>query len=32
MKIKSSVGKNVSTAVQNCREVLVTETVNLLKF
>ncbi len=31
MKIKSSVGKNVSTAVQNCREVLVTETVNLLK-
>lgn len=31
MKIKSSIGKNVSTAVQNCREVLVTETINLLK-
>jgi hypothetical protein len=31
MKIKPSVNKNVSTAVGNCREVLVTETVNLLK-
>ena len=31
MKIKSSIGKNVSTAVQNCREVLVTETIGLLK-
>ena len=31
MKIKPTIGKNVSTAVQNCREVLVTETVNLLK-
>ena len=31
MKIKSSVNKNVSTALQNCREVLVTETIGLLK-
>lgn len=31
MKIKPSVNKNVSTAVHNCREVLVSETVNLLK-
>ena len=31
MKIKSSVNKNVSVAVQNCREVLVTETIGLLK-
>jgi hypothetical protein len=31
MKIKSSIGKNVSAAVANCREVLVTETINLLK-
>ena len=31
MKIKPCVNKNVSTAVQNCREVLVTETVGLLK-
>lgn len=31
MKIKSSIGKNVSVAVSNCREVLVQETINLLK-
>ena len=31
MKIKPSVNKNVSTAVSNCREVLVTETIGLLK-
>ena len=31
MKIKSSIGKNVSTALHNCREVLVTETIGLLK-
>ena len=31
MKIKSSIGKNVSMAVGNCREVLVTETISLLK-
>lgn len=31
MKIKSSIGKNVTEAVRNCREVLVQETVNLLK-
>lgn len=31
MKIKTSIGKNVSAAVANCREVLVTETVSLLK-
>ena len=31
MKIKPSVNKNVSTALQNCREVLVAETINLLK-
>lgn len=31
MKIKSSIGKNVNEAVKNCREVLVNETVNLLK-
>ena len=31
MKIKPSIGKNVSVAVSNCREVLVQETINLLK-
>ena len=31
MKIKASIGKNVSVAVGNCREVLVQETINLLK-
>ena len=31
MKIKPSVNKNVTEAVKNCREVLVTETINLLK-
>lgn len=31
MKIKSSIGKNVNIAVQNCREVLVQETISLLK-
>ena len=31
MKIKPSIGKNVSVAVQNCHEVLVAETINLLK-
>ena len=31
MKIKSSIGKNVSVAVSNCREVVVQETINLLK-
>lgn len=31
MKIKPSVNKNVGTALQNCREVLVTETIGLLK-
>lgn len=31
MKIKSSIGKNVGVAVTNCREVLVQETINLLK-
>lgn len=31
MKIKPSVNKNVTAAVQNCREVLVNETIGLLK-
>lgn len=31
MKIKTSIGKNVSAAVANCREVLVNETIGLLK-
>ena len=31
MKIKASIGKNVSVAVSNCREVVVKETINLLK-
>jgi len=31
MKIKPSVNKNVKEAVKNCREVLVNETVGLLK-
>lgn len=31
MKIKPSIGKNVSVAVSNCREVVVQETINLLK-
>lgn len=31
MKIKPSIGKNVSVAVGNCREVLEQETINLLK-
>ena len=31
MKIKSSIGKNVTAAMANCREVLVQETINLLK-
>ena len=31
MKIKPSVNKNVTEAVKNCREVLVNETIGLLK-
>lgn len=31
MKIKASIGKNVAVAMCNCREVLVRETINLLK-
>lgn len=31
MKIKSSVNKNVSAAITNCREVIVNETIGLLK-
>lgn len=31
MKIKPTINQNVTAAVANCREVLVTETVNLLK-
>lgn len=31
MKIKTSIGKNVTAAMANCREVLVQETINLLK-
>ena len=31
MKIKPSVNKNVTAAVKNCREVLVSETIGLLK-
>lgn len=31
MKIKSSIGKNVSVAVGNCREVVVQQTIELLK-
>lgn len=31
MKIKPSVNRNVVAAVRNCREVLVEETLNLLK-
>ena len=31
MKIKSSIGKNVTAAMANCREVVVQETINLLK-
>ena len=31
MKIKSSIGKNVTAAITSCREVLVRETINLLK-
>jgi len=31
MKIKSSIGKNVSVAVNNCREVIVKQTIELLK-
>lgn len=31
MKIKPSIGKNVNVAVSNCREVVVNETINLLK-
>lgn len=31
MKIKSSIGKNVTVAVGNCREVLVQQTIELLK-
>lgn len=31
MKIKPSVNKNVTEAVKNCREVLVSETIGLLK-
>ena len=31
MKIKPSVNKNVTAAVKNCREVLVAETIGLLK-
>lgn len=31
MKIKPSVNKNVTAALKNCREVLVSETIGLLK-
>ena len=31
MKIKKSVGKNVCVAVSNCREVIIRETINMLK-
>lgn len=31
MKIKPSINKNVTMAVENCHEVIVNETINLLK-
>lgn len=31
MRIKASIGKNVSVAVGNCREVVVQQTIELLK-
>lgn len=31
MKIKSSTNKKVTEAVRNCREIIVSETINLLK-
>lgn len=31
MKIKSSINKNVTEAVDNCRKIIVNETINLLK-
>ncbi len=31
MKIKSSINKNATEAVDNCRKVIVNETINLLK-